>query len=219
MAKGGNKRRKVTTMTAKGVRNNPFGAVPLVKAPHSSYVGSELDFFGSFWPSCDEEDKNKIYSMRVLEVITNWQPAPGITPQLGFKVGLVTKEDPNFLSPDKEKDTHFWIIDHHQFSKEWFRHKEEEEEASKATEAEEGTNSKEGGVYDKEPAKEPKYSDIKTCGAWKIVGHYDVNGDPNRIGDIWECMLTPIPACEHGTPKQYRISRNNGRFIVYVCIH
>ena len=94
------KKRKVTTMTAKGVRNNPFGAVPLVKAPHSSYVGKELDFFGSFWPFCDEEDKNKRYSMRVLKVIPNWQPAPGITPQLGFKVGLVTKEDPNFLSPN-----------------------------------------------------------------------------------------------------------------------
>ena len=53
------KKRRLTGMTARKVKSNPFGAVPLVKAPFTSYVGKDLDFLGSFWPSCDEEDKKK----------------------------------------------------------------------------------------------------------------------------------------------------------------
>ena len=204
---GGEKRVRVSQLA------RSIGAVRLVRPPYNNYVGEDLQFSGSFWPSCSEEDKNTRYDMRVLEIIDKWQPAPGVSPQPGFKVGLVTSDDPNFLAPNQEEKTHFWIIDHRQFSKEWFRNKDEEE-AIAAAKTEDSEMTKEEGIFDEKPKKEATISDVKTSGAWKVVGQYNVNDDPSQIGDIWECTLTPIKSCdERGVPKRYRIARKNGKLI------
>jgi len=113
--------------------------------------------------------------MRVLEVIDKWQPAPGVSPQPGFKVGLVTSDDPNFLAPNQEEKTHFWIIDHRQFSKEWFQNKDEEEAIAAAKTTEDSEMTKEEGIFDEKSKKEATISDVKTSGAWKVVGQYNVN--------------------------------------------
>ena len=81
---GGEKRVRVSQLA------RSIGAVRLVRPPYIGFVGEDLQFSGSFWPSCSEEDTNMRYDMRVLEVIDKWQPAPGVSPQPGFKVGLVT---------------------------------------------------------------------------------------------------------------------------------
>ena len=44
----------------------------------------------------------------------------------------------NFLAPNQEENTHYWIIDHPQFSKEWFRNKDEEEAIEIANDTEYG---------------------------------------------------------------------------------
>ena len=72
---------------------------------------------------------------------------------------------------------------------------------------------KEEGIFDEKPKKEATINDAKTSGAWKVVGQYNANDDPSQIGDIWECTLMPIPACQRGVPKQYRIARRNGKLI------
>jgi len=119
----------------------------------------------------------------------------------------------NFLAPNQEENTHYWIIDHPQFSKEWFRNKDEEE-AIAAAKTEDSEMTKEEGIFDEKPKKEATISDVKTSGAWKVVGQYNVNDDPSQIGDIWECTLTPIKSCdERGVPKRYRIARKNGKLI------
>ena len=99
---GGEKRVRVSQLA------RSIGAVRLVRPPYIGFVGEDLQFSGSFWPSCSEEDTNMRYDMRVLEVIDKWQPAPGVSPQPGFKAGLVTSHQLSRSKPRRK----YALLDH-----------------------------------------------------------------------------------------------------------
>ena len=83
--------------------------------------------------------RNKLFKVLILEVDRNYRQGSSLSSvsgegAIGFKIGLLQDEDPDFTASNKEDDLHIWWLTLHELSEQMSRHLKENPICTTSTE-------------------------------------------------------------------------------------